>query len=87
MSKILEKVQKELPEFVEECANLTAAEIDTRLSKNAQDLDKVEVSEEEDEEYQAARDNSRELGAPYRDAKKVLKLKSKYLISLLKERA
>jgi hypothetical protein len=83
---IQERVQKELPEFAEVVAGLSVAELEQRLATEAKNSERIEESKENDQALEDAKAQVAELGAPYRDAKKVVRLKSRYLISLIKEK-
>ncbi len=87
MKKSVEqKVKEELPEFAQEVETLSTAQINTRLSTLAKDAEAVQDAKEEDEELDDAKATARGLAAPYNDAKKVLRLKTRYLIKTLKDR-
>lgn len=83
---IEKKVQEELPEFFNEVNSLSADHLDSRLATLAKDAESVREAKAGDEELKSAQENSRNLGAPYRDALKTIALKSKYLIRVLKDR-
>lgn len=80
------KVEKELPEFVNEVAGLSVDDLNGRLSQLAKDFEAVEEAKEADEALQEARNTAKELGAPYRDGKKAIRLKSGYIVALIKEK-
>lgn len=81
-----EKCQSEYPDFCNEVDSLDGAQLKARIVKLQQGLQESEACKEKDEEYQAAREQVKELGAPYRDIKKAVRLKTSYLVELLKER-
>lgn len=81
-----EKIQAEMPEFVGEVSALSSDQLNGRLAKLAKDAEANEQAKEDDEELEEAHTHASELGAPYRDAKKALRLKTRYIISLLKEK-
>jgi hypothetical protein len=83
---VMEKVKTEFPEFAEETASLSTEDINARLAQFAKDWEAIEDSLAADQELEAAKENVASLAGPYRDAKKTLKLKSRYLVSMLKER-
>lgn len=83
---ISEKVQKEMPEFAAEVANLSSDQLDERLAQLAKDAEAIETAKEEDEGLEEARAKAVELTAPYRDGKKAIRLKSRYIIGLLKDK-
>jgi hypothetical protein len=84
---LTEKVQKELPEFVSEVASLSVEQLDARLAQLAKDADAVEQAKEADEALEQARERAAELNAPYVDSRKALRLKSRYIVELLKEKS
>lgn len=81
-----EKVQKEMPEFVGEVNSLSPEQLDARLAQLAKDMESVHESQEADEELEQARERASELNAPYRDSKKAISMKSRYIVELLKEK-
>jgi hypothetical protein len=83
---IQELVQGEYPEFANEVAGLSADQLNNRLATLAKNLEESETAKEDDEALEQAKAEASELAAPYRDAKKALRAKSKYVISLLKEK-
>lgn len=83
---IQEVVQTEFPEFFSEVAGLSTDQLNNRLATLAKNLEESETAKEEDEELEEAKATATELGAPYRDAKKALRVKSKFIIGLLKEK-
>lgn len=83
---IQEVIQAEFPEFVQEVGGLGADELNRRLATLAKNLEESETAKEEDQELEEAKATAAELAAPYRDAKKAIRAKSKYIISLLKEK-
>lgn len=83
---LAEIVEKEYPDFVEDVQGLDAATLRSRLSTYAIELDRSEQAKEDDEAYQTAKALASELGAPYRDIEKALKLKRKYIVKLIKEK-
>lgn len=82
---IEETCQKEMPEFVAEVSGLDLAALNTRLAGYAKDVEAVQDASEADEELERTREQLNQLSAPYREAKKALKLKIRYIISLTKE--
>lgn len=83
---IQEKVQGEYPEFVETVIGLTVEQLEKRLSDYAKNRNEVQEAKKADLELEAARQVASEMGAPYADALKAIELKSKYIISLIKEK-
>lgn len=83
---VQEQVQKEFPEFEAEVAGLSVEELNERLSTLAKHIAANEEAQEQDEELAASRAEASELAAPYRDARKMLRLKSRYLAALAIEK-
>lgn len=81
-----QKVQEEMPEFAGEVAGLSVDQLNTRLANLAKDGEKNEEAKEDDEDLEKAHAEAKELGAPYRDAKKAIRLRSRYIIALIKEK-
>jgi len=86
MSKFSDKFREEFPEFVAEVSSAKDAELDSRLSALAKSLEEVRETQEADEGLAEAKATASELGAPYRDAKKAISAKSRFIVELLKER-
>lgn len=84
--KVTDKVVKELPEFVEEVASLSVEQLNDRLAQFAKDSEAVDDAKEADEALAEAREVAAQLAAPYADSKKVLKLKTRYIIGLIKDK-
>lgn len=85
--KTLEEAIKDTnPEFAAEVAGLSVDDLNSRLAQLAKDGEAVAESKEADEELEQARARATELAAPYRDAQKAIRLKSRYVISLIKEK-
>lgn len=66
--------------------SLNVAELEARVNVYAKGHEENDDAQEADEELEKAKAEARELGAPYRDLRKALKLKSKYAILLIKEK-
>ncbi len=81
-----EKVHEEMPEFAAEVAGLAVQDLNNRLAALAKGAEENEQAQEDDEELEQARAEASELAAPYRDAKKALRLRSRYVISLIREK-
>ena len=85
-ASLSEKVQKEMPEFASEVAGLSAQDLNNRLAELAKAAEQNEQAREGDEDLEEARANASQLAAPYNDAKKVIRLKSRYIIGLINEK-
>lgn len=84
---LLEKIDKEFPGFADEVQGLDAQDLKNRIATYAQELEASDEAREADEGLQQARAEAKELGAPYRDVRKAVKLKTKYLLALLAEKS
>lgn len=80
------KLQKENPEFADEVNGLSVDALNAKLAQLAKDGEAVEDAKEADEELARIRDEAKLMADPYRDARKVLRLKSRYVINLIKEK-
>jgi hypothetical protein len=81
-----EVVQTDYPEFASEVAGLSIDQLNNRLATLAKNLEESETAKEDDPALEDAKNLASELAAPYRDAKKALRAKSKYVIGLLKDK-
>lgn len=84
---VQDTVREEMPEFVDEVASLTADQLNSRLAQLAKDTESLLDAKEADEGLNEARETASQLAAPYKDGVKMIRLKTRYLLSLLKERS
>lgn len=84
MSK--EKCEKAYPEFVEEVYNLTSEALKARIVSLQQGLEESEAHKEANDTLKEARAQVTELNGPYLDVRKAVRLKTSYLIELLREK-
>jgi hypothetical protein len=80
------KVQKEMPEFAREVAGLDVQALKNRIAKYAGELSKSEEQQENDEALITTKAEAKELGAPYREVKKAVATKTRYLLGLIEEK-
>lgn len=78
------KLEKEQPEFVAEVSGLSVQDLDARLAQLAKDIQAVEDAKDADEDLAANREQVKILAAPYSEAKKALRLKTSYIVDLVK---
>lgn len=78
------KIQKQYPDFTSEVDNLTPEQLKQRIVGMQQALSDSEAMRESDDQLQAARASAKEFAAPYNDVKKAVKLKTQYILELLK---
>ena len=83
---VAETVQKELPDFAAEVEALSQEQLDDRLAALAKSLEEVQDAQDADEALETARETARDLAAPYRESKNVLRLKSRYIVGLSRDR-
>jgi hypothetical protein len=83
---VREVVEKNYPEFAEELTGATTEQLNNRLATLAKGLEESEQAKENDGELEKTRLLASELSAPYRDIKKAVQLKSKYVIGLLRDK-
>lgn len=81
-----EKVQKEYADFAQEVESLTVAQLEDRIVGMQKALEESEEHKENNEALKAARAEASELSGPYRDVKKAVRLKTKYILELLAEK-
>lgn len=82
---IREKVQKEFPEFTDTVNSLSVSELNERIATYAKESEAVEKAKEEDEALEDAKGVVQELSAPYKDAKKAIRMKIRYMIALIQD--
>lgn len=81
-----ERIKKDSPEFVAEVVALSVDELNARVLTLTKELEQIEETKEEDVELQSARELVAEYSGPYNEGKRVAKLRTKYLIQLIKEK-
>lgn len=83
---VQEKCQKELPEFTDAVAGLSVEELDARLTQCAKDAEDIRDQKDADEQLEQARAQVSEFAGPYNEGLKINRLKTRYLIALIKEK-
>lgn len=86
MKTIIEKVQASHPVFCKEVDNLSLSDLKQRIVSLQQSLQQSEEAKNADESYQQTKFAAKEMAAPYSDIRKAVKLKTQYIIELLKEK-
>lgn len=81
-----EKMKEEQPEFVGEVIGLSVDQLNARLAELAKAAEWNEQAKEDDEDLAEKQAAAAEAGAQYRDAKKAIRLKSRYLIKLIQDK-
>lgn len=80
------KVQKLLPHFADEVSGLSVEDLSARLVQLAKDVADTQDAQEADEGLREAKEMAKELGAPYREAKRDIRLKSTFIVELIREK-
>jgi len=83
---IVETVQNEFPEFASEVLGLSADQLNNRLAQLAKAAEENEDAKERDQELSDAQALASELSLTYKDVKKAVRMKSKFIIQLLKDK-
>jgi hypothetical protein len=85
---LLEKIETEFPEFQSEVVGLDIKQLDQRIADMQKELqDAADFQEEKrGEEIQNLVNELKEARGPYNDVKKAVGLKTKYLVSLIREK-
>lgn len=73
-------------EFKEEVDALSVAVLEARITRMQKDLDESEEHKKDNIPLNTAKEEVKELSGPYNDVKKAVKLKTKYIIELIKEK-
>lgn len=72
--------------FVDEVDRLSIPELEMRISRYQKSLQESEEHRENNEVLNKLKDEVSTLSGPYNDVKKAVKLKTKYIIELIKEK-
>lgn len=86
---IVERCQKEFPDFTSMADAMSLEELDARMltyAKEAQNNAEAEQKDIEDGELGRAREIAKDLAAPYKEVKKALHLKMGYIAHLIKDK-
>ena len=73
-------------EFKEEVDRLSIQQLEARISRMQKDLDDSEEHKKNNEALNKVKNEKAELEGPYNDVKKAVKIKTKYIIELIKEK-
>lgn len=80
------KAQKDYPEFTDSVDHLKIEELESNMLRMAKYREETEMAKKKDEVLEKAKNEVRELSAPYNDALKALKIKMAYLGILIQEK-
>jgi uncharacterized coiled-coil DUF342 family protein len=83
---IVTKVQEEFPEFSDVVQGLSINELEQKVAVYAKEFEKTCESLDSNEKIAQAREGLAEMVAPYRDTKRAIRMKIKYLIAMIKEK-
>lgn len=83
---VKQTVEELYPDFTSEVGALPLDSLEKRLSSYAKRAEEIEEAKEGDEELERTKELLSELAAPYRDGKKEVRLKSRYIIAMIKDR-
>lgn len=86
MKTVREKLEKEMPEFVSEVDSASTEDLEHRLSALWSGLFEVDKAIEKDDKLQEVKTLAKDLGQPYRDAKKAIKQKANFIVEILNSR-
>jgi len=79
-------IAEDYPEFHDEIQNANQDQLNDRLAELAKNREEIQDQKESDEVLEEAKARASELAAPYRDAQKLIRLKSRFIIMTLKDR-
>lgn len=80
-------IREEHLEFAEAIDAASVADMDNRLAELAKNHEQVLEAKDADDGLAAAREEANNLAAPYNDSLKLIRLKSKYIVKIQKERS
>lgn len=80
------KAQKDFPEFTDSVDNAQLPELESQLLRYAKYREETEMAKKKDETLEKAKNNVKELQAPYNETLNALKIKTAYLGLLISER-
>lgn len=80
------KAQKDYPEFTDSVDSLKVEELESNMLRMAKYREETELAKQKDEALEKAKEQVKELQAPYNDALKALKVKMAYLGVLIQEK-
>jgi uncharacterized protein (DUF2252 family) len=85
-AKLEKAINESDSSFCGEVRGMNLDQIKERLSKLSLDAQSIVRAKEEDEELTAAKEEVKEMGAPYREAMKKVRQKLDFLVSILEEK-
>lgn len=73
-------------EFADEVRGQSVQALEARITRMQKDLDESEEHRAQNVSLNNAKDEVKELSGPYNDVRKAVKLKTKFIIELIKEK-
>lgn len=86
MDSVKDKVYKKHPLFVEEVQGLNIEQLEARIVGLQKGLEESEAHREANEELKNARDAYATLRGPYDDVRNAVKLKTRFIVELIREK-
>lgn len=83
---LLEKVDVEFPGFAEEVLSANVPQLEKRISDMQKALEDSEQHKAQNQDLKDASAELENLRGPYKDVKKAVGLKTKFLVSLIREK-
>lgn len=80
---VKEQILKDHSDFATEVETISISALRARIVTLQQVLEESEQHKEANETLQQARDQVKELAGPYRDVKKAINLKTRYILEML----
>lgn len=80
------KMQKDMPAFTDSCNGLTVQQLDQKIVTLQKELQDSEEHKGKNEDLAKAKAHAKELGATYSEVRRDVKLKTRYLVELIREK-
>lgn len=81
-----EKIETEFPEFADEAVTLAIPQMEKRISDMQKEFQDSEQHRTENPDLNQAKNEVKELSSSYNEVKKAVSLKTKYLVTLIREK-
>lgn len=83
---LVKKLEKISPEFIDSINSSSAKDLESSMSIYSKHREDTSIAKQSDEALNDAKDQVKELSAPYNETQKILKLKIKLIHLMLKEK-
>lgn len=83
---LMEKLDSQFPGFVDEVSGLSVQALEKKVADYQKSLEDSENHKSANEPLRVAREQLKELNAPYSEVRKAIGLKTKYLIQTIREK-